>query len=154
MNEETIAELCVNCFVKKPRNIVWCAVGQGNYVYIAEFPDEKTVVRCSREAGAYRDTIYWMGAGDNLTYVAMTNMALLYMRYDTDYVTYLLEEMQLSEEERKAFAFYTLLFCVDFMGERGMRFMDQQVPVSAEIVEKMNAIYEKLWKEYVDLCGD
>lgn len=44
--------------------------------------------------------IDWMGAGDNLTYVAMTNMALLNMRYDTDYVTYLLEEMQLSEEER------------------------------------------------------
>lgn len=98
--------------------------------------------------------IDWMGAGDNLTYVAMTNMALLNMRYDTDYVTYLLEEMQLSEEERKAFAFYTLLFCGDFMGERGMRFMDKQVPVSAEIVEQMNRMYEKLWKEYVDSCGD
>ncbi len=94
--------------------------------------------------------IDWMGIGDKLTYVAMTNMALLNMKYDTDYVTYLLEEMQLSEEERKAFAFYTLLFCVDFMGERGMRFMDQQVPVSAEIVEQMNGIYEKLWKEYVN----
>lgn len=40
------------------------------------------------------------------------------------------------------------------MGERGMRFMDKQVPVSAEIVEQMNGIYEKLWKEYVDSCGD
>lgn len=50
----------------------------------------------------------------------------------------------------KAFAFYTLLFCADFMGERGMQFMDKQVPVSAEIVEQMNGVYEKLWREYVN----
>ncbi len=54
----------------------------------------------------------------------------------------------MTEEEIKAFTFYTLLFCVDFMGERGMWFMDKQVPVSEEIVEKMNGIYEKLWEEY------
>lgn len=76
-------------------------------------------------------------------------MALLNMDCDTDYVTCLLEEMQLSEEEQRAFSFYTLLFCVDFMGERGMRFMDKQVPVSDEIVEKMNGIYEKLWTDFV-----
>lgn len=299
MNEEKIVRLCINCFAKQPKNIARCSVGQGNFVYIVEFTDRKIVVRCSDEAGVYKDTIYWlerlatidipvprvlgsgtfggyeyliltyfegkdiglvyteltaaqkreiarkvvgiqnkvsvlqledipadwtwkaffvddtlirakkriitngyfdpekverlmkaaeglgdyfagikpvaylddistknllihegrvtgvididwMGVGDNLTYVAMTNMALLNMGYDTDYVSYLLEVMQLSEEERKAFAFYTLLYCVDFMGERGMWFMDKQVPVSAEIVEQMNGIYEKLWKEYVN----
>lgn len=86
--------------------------------------------------------IDWMGVGDKLTYVAMTYMALLNMGCDTDYVTYLLEEM-------KVFAFYSLAFCVDFMGERGMCFMDKQVPVSPQIVEQMNGIYEKLWQEYV-----
>lgn len=92
--------------------------------------------------------IDWMGVGDKLTYVAMTQMALLNMGCDTDYVTYLLEEMGLTEEEEKAFAFYTLLYCVDFMGERGMWFMDKQVPVSPEIVAQMNGIYDKLWQEY------
>lgn len=120
--------------------------------YLDDISTKNLLIHEGRVTGVI--DIDWMGAGDNLTYVAMTNMALLNMRYDTDYVTYLLEEMQLSEKERKAFAFYTLLFCVDFMGERGMRFMDKQVPVSAEIVEQMNGIYEKLWKEYVDSCGD
>jgi len=91
--------------------------------------------------------IDWMGVGDKLTYVAMTKMALLNMDCDTDYVSYLLEEMHLTVEEQKAFDFYTLLFCVDFMGERGMWFMDQQVPVSDEIVKKMNEIYEMLWND-------
>ena len=94
--------------------------------------------------------IDWMGVGDKLTYVAMTYMALLNMGCDTDYVTYLLEEMKVNLEEKKAFAFYSLVFCVDFMGERGMCFMDKQVPVSPEIVAQMNGIYEKLWKEYVN----
>ena len=92
--------------------------------------------------------IDWMGVGDKLTYVAMTQMALLNMECDTDYVTYLLDAMHMTEEEKRAFAFYTLLYCVDFMGERGMWFMDKQVPVSEEIVEKMNGIYDMLWEEY------
>ena len=95
--------------------------------------------------------IDWMGIGDTLTYVAMTKMALLNMGCDTDYVTYLLSEMHLNEVEKKAFVFYTLLFCVDFMGERGMWFMDKQVPVNDEIVETMNGIYEKLWEEYENI---
>jgi len=89
-----------------------------------------------------------MGLGDKLTYVAMTNMALMNMGCDTDYVAYLLDAMQVMEEEKRAFAFYTLLYCVDFMGERGMWFMDKQVPVSEEIVEKMNGIYDRLWEKY------
>lgn len=299
MNEQKLTALCQACLGECPKTISRCAVGQGNYVYIAELTDRKVVVRCSEEAEAYKDTIYWlerlatldipvprvlgkgtfegyeyliltyfegkdiglvykdltavekreiarkvvdiqnkvsvlplenipvdwswkasfvedmlirakeriiangcyfdsekverlmkeaenftdyfagiqpiaylddistknlliheghvtgvididwMGVGDKLTYVAMTKMALLNMGCDTDYVTYLLEEMKLTEEEKKAFAFYTLLFCVDFMGERGMRFMDKQVPVSPEIVAQMNGIYDKLWQEYM-----
>ncbi len=299
MNEEKVTELCGACLGECPKTITRCAVGHGNYVYIVELSDRKVVVRCSEEAEAYKDTIYWlerlvtldipvprvlgkgtfeeydyliltyfegedigiiyhdltadekrqiarkvveiqnkvsalpledipadwtwkasfvedrlvrakerilangcyfdpekaerllkeagnldayfasikpiaylddistknllihegrvsgvvdidwMGVGDKLTYVAMTRMALLNMGCDTDYVTYLLEEMRLTEAEKKAFAFYALLYCVDFMGERGMWFMDKQVPVSPEIVEQMNEIYDKLWQEYM-----
>lgn len=297
MNEEIIDRLCIDCLEEQPKNVLRCAVGQGNYVYIVELPNRKVVVRCSEEPDAYIDTIYWleqleaidipvprvlrkgkfsgykyviltyldgqdigsvyaeltadekreiaktviniqekvallrledipaewtwktafvddmltrakeriisngyfdsekverlmkaaeeleayfagirplaylddistknllihkgrvsgvididwMGVGDKLTYVAMTNMALMNMGCDTDYVTYLLDAMHVTEGEKRAFAFYTLLYCVDFMGERGMWFMDKQVPVSEEIVEKMNRIYDRLWEEY------
>ncbi len=35
-----------------------------------------------------------MGIGDKLMYVALMNMALLNMEYDTDYVKYILKEKQ------------------------------------------------------------
>ena len=93
--------------------------------------------------------IDWMGIGDKLTFVALTNMALLNMEYDTDYVKYILEEMQVNDVEKKAFLFYTLMYCVDFMGERGMQFMDKQVEVKAQIVDKLNNIYDLLWNEWI-----
>lgn len=93
-----------------------------------------------------------MGIGDRLTYVALTNMALLNMEYDTDYVKYILEEMQVNNVEKKAFVFYTLMYCVDFMGERGMQFMDKQVEVNAQIVDRLNNIYDLLWNEWSEMC--
>lgn len=114
--------------------------------YLDDISTKNLLIHEGRVTGVI--DIDWMGEGDKLTYAAMTKMALMNMGCDTDYVTYLLEEMHLTEAEKKAFAFYTLLYCVDFMGERGMWFMDKQVPVSDEIVETMNGIYEKLWEEY------
>ncbi len=115
--------------------------------YLDDISTKNLLIHEGRVTGVI--DIDWMGEGDKLTYAAMTKMALMNMGCDTDYVSYLLDEMQLTEIEKKAFAFYTLLFCVDFMGERGMWFMDKQVPVSDEIVETMNGIYETLWKEYM-----
>ena len=114
--------------------------------YLDDISTKNLLIHEGRVSGVI--DIDWMGEGDKLTYAAMTKMALMNMGCDTDYVTYLLKEMQLTEIEKKAFAFYTLLYCVDFMGERGMRFGDKQVPVSEEIVRTMNGIYEKLWEEY------
>lgn len=93
--------------------------------------------------------IDWMGIGDKLTYVALTNMALLNMEYDTDYVKYILEEMQVNDVEKKAFLFYTLMYCVDFMGERGMQFMDKQVEVNVQIIKRLNNIYDLLWSKWI-----
>lgn len=92
--------------------------------------------------------IDWIGVGDCLTYVALTNMALLDYGFDTDYVCYLLEEMRPDAAARKAFLFYTLMYCVDFMGERGMRFLDKTVPVNGQVVHKLNEIYEQLWTQW------
>lgn len=96
--------------------------------------------------------IDWIGIGDKLTFVALTNMAFLNMEYDTDYTEYILEEMQVNDVEKKAFLFYTLMYCVDFMGERGMQFMDKQVEVNARIVDRLNRIYDLLWIEWSEMC--
>ena len=95
--------------------------------------------------------IDWLGCGDPLTFIALTYMALLDMQYDTDYVKYLLAEMNTSESEYKAFLFYTLVYCVDFMGERGMTFCGKTVDVNTEIVNKLNRIYENLFTELQSL---
>ena len=92
--------------------------------------------------------IDWMGIGDNLTFIAMTYVALRNMEYETDYVEYLLEERSCTEEERKAFLFYCLMFCVDFMGERGMQFGDKKIEVNDVVIDRLNRIYEELWEEY------
>ena len=92
--------------------------------------------------------IDWMGMGDKLTYVALTNMALLNMECDTDYVKYILEEMHLSDIQKRAFLFYTLMFCVDFMGERGMQFMDKFVEVNRQIIDRLNRLFDALWEEW------
>lgn len=96
--------------------------------------------------------IDWMGVGDRLTFVALTNVALLNMEYDTDYVDYIIEELHIKETEKKAFLFYSLLYCVDFMGERGMKFMDKNVAVNQQIIERLNGIYDELWKKFFRRC--
>lgn len=95
----------------------------------------------------------WIGIGDKLTFVALTNMAFLDLGYDSDYVKYLLEEMNISKEQYKAFLFYSLMYCVDFMGERGMIFTDKKVEVSEQVIEKLNGIYELLWNKYKEVSA-
>ncbi len=91
----------------------------------------------------------WLEVGDRLTYVALTNMALLDKEYDTKYVEYILEEMHADEQMKKVVLFYTLLFCVDFMGERGMSFdNDTKVSVDQKIIDRLNGIYDLLWNEW------
>ncbi|MDO4333695.1 MAG: hypothetical protein Q4C58_13555 [Eubacteriales bacterium] len=40
------------------------------------------------------------------------------------------------------------MYCVDFMGERGMRFMDKTIEVNEQIIDRLNGIYDKLWDEW------
>ena len=95
--------------------------------------------------------IDWIGIGDKLTFAALTNMALLNLEYDTDYVKYLLDEMQVSGIESKVFLFYTLMYCVDFMGERGMQFMDKKIEVNESIIKRLNNIYNRLWEAFCSI---
>ncbi|MCM1047844.1 MAG: aminoglycoside phosphotransferase family protein [Clostridiales bacterium] len=96
--------------------------------------------------------IDWIGVGDMLTFVAMTNVALLNMDLDTQYVDYLLEELHLNAMQYKAFIFYCLIFCVDFMGERGMKFLDKMIPVNETIIKRLNGIFDILMNEWNKCC--
>lgn len=114
--------------------------------YLDDISSKNLIIHNGQVSGII--DIDWMGVGDRLTYAALTNMALLNLEYDTDYVKYILEEMGISEIQKKAFLFYTLLYCVDFMGERGMTFMDKTVEVNRTIINRLNDIYDRLWDEW------
>lgn len=92
--------------------------------------------------------IGWIGLGDMLTFAAMTKVALLNMDLDTQYVDYLLDEIRPNAIEYKAFIFYCLIFCVDFMGERGMQFLDKMIPVNETIIKRLNGIFDILMDEW------
>jgi hypothetical protein len=93
--------------------------------------------------------IDWIGIGDVLTFAALTHVALLNMECDTDYVHFILNEMNVDSRQRKAFRFYTLMYCVDFMGERGTKYKDKVVEVNSQIVDRLNTIYDQLWNEWL-----
>ena len=114
--------------------------------YLDDVTTKNLLVHDGRLSGIV--DIDWMGIGDDLTFIALTYVALLNMGYKTDYVDYLLEERGCNDLERKAFRFYSLLYCVDFMGERGTQFGDKTVEVNAEIVERLNRIYDELWRKW------
>ena len=71
------------------------------------------------------------------------------MGYDTAYVKYLLDELNINELEYKVFLFYSLIYCVDFMGERGTTFNDKTVEVNEDIICKLNSIFTKLHKQLI-----
>lgn len=96
--------------------------------------------------------IDWMGFGDMLTFVAMTKVALLNMNLDTKYIDYLLEEIRPNKIAYKAFVFYCLIFCVDFMGERGMQFLDKKIPINESIIKRLNDIFDMLMEEWNECC--
>ena len=97
--------------------------------------------------------IDWMGFGDMLTFVALTRVSLLNMDLDTKYIDYLLDEIRPNTIEYKAFIFYCLIYCVDFMGERGMQFLDKTIPVNENIIERLNDIFDFLMEEWPSLKG-
>ncbi len=96
--------------------------------------------------------IDWIGLGDKLTFVALTKVALLNMDLDTKYIDYLLDEIHPNKPEYKAFVFYCLLYCVDFMGERGMQFLDKKIPINESIVKRLNDIFDILMGEWNKCC--
>jgi len=83
--------------------------------------------------------------GDPLFVIGLTNMALLFMQTDTKYIDYWLDEMNADDVQRNAVVFYTLLFCVDFMGEQGMQFgNDKVISYNQKTVDLLYSYYYEL----------
>lgn len=79
--------------------------------------------------------------GDPLLVIGLTNMALLGMEADTKYIGFWLDEINANEIQRKVVKFYTLLYCLDFMGEQGMQFSnDNVVPYNQKKVDLLKNI--------------
>jgi aminoglycoside phosphotransferase (APT) family kinase protein len=60
--------------------------------------------------------------GDPLYTVALTRTSLISSGWDTNYVNYWCDYLQLSVEQERALDFYTLVFCTDFLSEMGTIF--------------------------------
>ena len=91
----------------------------------------------------------WIGFGDLLYFVGYNNMALLDMEVDTKYIDYMIQELNLNDFQKQIVLFYTLVFCVDFMSEKGQTFQDKEIFVDENIVDKMNNIYDNLINEII-----
>jgi len=88
--------------------------------------------------------------GDPLLVIGLTNMALLAMETDTKYTDFWLDEINANNIQRKAVTFYTLLYCIDFMGEQGMRFgNDSTVSYNQKKVDLLKSIFNKLLESLV-----
>ena len=85
-----------------------------------------------------------LGFGDPLTVIGLTRTALLNMGLDDDICGYMLDEMNADREQRRAELFYSIMYCADFMGERGQTFDGRTVEVNREVVARLNGIYDTL----------
>ena len=121
-------------------------------VYLDDISTKNLMIHEGHVSGVV--DIDWLECGDPLTFVSLTNVALLDMGYDTDYVKYLLYELNINELEYKVFHFYSLLYCVDFMGERGSTFNDKTIEVNEDIVYKLNNIFSHLHKQLITVLDN
>lgn len=87
--------------------------------------------------------------GDRLYNVGYTKMALISLDYDTRYIDFMVDEMKLSLLEKEVLILYALCFCVDFMGERGMKIKDKVITVSEKEIKRLNEAYEKIYSELI-----
>jgi aminoglycoside phosphotransferase (APT) family kinase protein len=81
--------------------------------------------------------------GDPIFTLGLTNLALLSLGADTDYVGYWLDALDASRQQRKMVTVYSLVFCLNFLGELGQVF-NQSVEYSEARSETLRGIFERL----------
>lgn len=89
----------------------------------------------------------WICFGDRLYALALTTMSLLCMHADLEYVEYWKELEKPGEIQDQALVFYILVFCIDFMSEKGMRFnMDEEIKINNEEKAFLENVFESYYK--------
>jgi aminoglycoside phosphotransferase (APT) family kinase protein len=81
--------------------------------------------------------------GDPIFTLGLTNMALLALGADTDYVGYWLDALDASRQQREMVVVYSLVFCLNFLGELGQVF-NQRVEFSDARTDTLCGIFERL----------
>ena len=97
----------------------------------------------------------WICFGDRLFVIALCQMSLINKGYDISYINYWKQLEELTEEQEVAFLFYILVFCINFMSEKGTKFNKDQVEeVKMEDITKLEKIfldYEKKLKNVINI---
>ncbi len=92
--------------------------------------------------------------GDDLYTIALARMSLINMNTDTEYIDYLKEFRGINPDEEIVLDLYTLIFCLDFMSEKGMKFNRSEVkPVSERTKNKLIEIYNSFYKKLIDTAN-
>jgi hypothetical protein len=81
--------------------------------------------------------------GDPIFTLGLTNTALLSMEADTDYIEFWLDAMGANREQRAMVVVYSLVFCLNFLGELGQTF-NQSVEYTEARSETLSGIFERL----------
>jgi hypothetical protein len=90
----------------------------------------------------------WLCFGDPLFTPALTNMALLSRRQETDYIEYWCGQLDLSPVQRRVLTLYTAIFCVGFLSEQGMQFNKDAPPnIDEDEIAKLLTILDDLLTE-------
>lgn len=122
--------------------------------YLAAVPsrpffDDATTKNVMVSNGAFAGIVDldWLCFGDDLYAIALTRMSLLASRRNADYIAYWIGERGITESEKRALDFYTLVFCLDFMSEKGTRFNEaESAPVTSEEIQTHKELYEDLYR--------
>lgn len=89
----------------------------------------------------------WICFGDRLYVIALTTMSLLSMQTDLEYIEYWKKLESLSGIQEKVLLFYVLVFCIDFMSEKGMTFnQEENIKVTSTEKTLLESIFEMYCK--------
>ena len=97
----------------------------------------------------------WVCFGDRLYVIALCQMSLLNMNCDLSYINYWKKLENLTNKQEIVFLFYILIFCVDFMSEKGMKFnkeiQEEVKPKEIYTLENIYSIYNSKIKKMMNL---
>lgn len=87
----------------------------------------------------------WVCFGDSLFTIALTRMSLLLSNYESDYIDFWCQEIDLNSQQKRVLDFYTALFCIDFMSEIGKTFnKETPLEISQEKTRRLHSILRDL----------